>query len=130
MTKRIYLVRTNRSGKVIRSQTVYATKSRSGWTIKEENEGWEIQPDKLYHPLSSYFENPGLLSYIQAKVKISFWKLKYRLTFGHLATDGYGVYMDNERYYFQFRKEDYKKAVTHVQETKNNENVKIVIPEK
>lgn len=130
MKNEVQIIRTNRSGKVNHSQTVFARKLGDSWEIKEMSQGWVIEPKKLYHPLSEYFEKPSIFTYIKSMIKIKWWRLRYKIALGKLESDGYGVFLDNERYYFQFRKEDFKKMVLHVKESMKHEGFKVIVSEK
>lgn len=128
--KEITIVRTNRSGKVIPSQHVCARRLSKGiWEIREDSQGWNIEPDKLYHPMSEYFAHPSVATFIKCKLRINWWKFRFKQTLGKFNTDGYGAYLSNDRYYFQFRKEEYKKMVSHIKEEMKNE-VKVFVSEK
>lgn len=116
MKEKIEIIRTTRACKVL-EQKVYAERLENGsWEIKNVKEGWTIPADKLFHPMSRYFEKPTLWRYWICNRNVRKWKTRTlelldRSKINKVVDEGFGVFlrMNNTSYYFQYREEDYKK---------------------
>ena len=127
--EKIKIIRTTKSCKV-QDQKVYAERLQDGsWEIKNEKEGWTIPADKLFHPMSRYFEKPTWFRKWQCNRSITKWKKKTlellnRFGTKGLVSDDYGIFLFNkgDKYYFQYREEDYRKLMEFLLEIKKKES--------
>ena len=70
--------------------------------------------------MKDYWDEPKVHNFIKCKLQITFWKVMMRLMrvkgMTQYAVDRYGLYLRNEvgeKYYFQYRFNDWKKLKSY-----------------
>ena len=86
--------------------------------ISVNDKKFDIPIDKLYHPMSPYWEHPTIFNKIICEVRMFMWRTLMNLggsaKYVKDTADHYGIFChphkeEKEVYYFQYRYKDFKK---------------------